>query len=166
MRYFNNSCALPWRCPRFPSRPMAEVQRSVIVPYSAQEMYQLVDQVKRYPEFMPWCGGASETPIDGNRSHATIVIDYHHIRQSFTTENTKQPPELIEMELRHGPFRRLDGHWRFVPLGEQACKVEFRLHYEFSHKLLEKLVGPVFHRIANSFVDAFTRRAEQIYGKR
>lgn len=145
---------------------MAEVQRSVIVPYSAREMYELVDRVELYPEFMPWCGGASETPIDGNRTHATIDIDYHHIRQSFTTENTKRPPELIEMELRHGPFKRLDGHWRFISLGDNACKVEFRLHYEFSHKLLEKLVGSVFHRIAQSFVEAFTRRAEQVYGRR
>ena len=145
---------------------MAEVQRSVIVPYSAQQMYELVDQVDLYPQFMPWCGGASETPLDEGRSHASITIDFHHIRQSFTTENVKRAPESIEMTLEHGPFRQLDGHWRFLALAPDACRVDFRLHYEFAHRMLEKVVGPVFHRIANSFVDAFIRRAEQVYGPR
>jgi ribosome-associated toxin RatA of RatAB toxin-antitoxin module len=145
---------------------MAEVQRSVIVPYSAEQMYELVDRVELYPQFMPWCGGASETPVEEGRSRASITIDFHHIRQSFTTDNVKRAPELIEVTLHDGPFRHLDGHWRFLPLATDACKVDFRLQYQFAHKMLEKVVGPVFHRIANSFVDAFIRRAEQVYGRR
>lgn len=145
---------------------MADVQKSVLVQYSAQQMYDLVEQVTVYPEFLPWCAGAAETRIDERTTHATLNIDYHHVRQSFTTENVKIPHQLIDITLERGPFKRLDGHWRFIPLGESACKIEFRLHYEFSQKLLEKLVGPVFHIIANSFVEAFIKRAEQLYGKR
>lgn len=144
---------------------MRVVEKTVLVNYSASQMFALVDGIHEYPSYLPWCGGASVTQVDEHTSHATIVIDYHHIRQSFTTENTRRRPELIEITLKDGPFRHLDGSWRFIPLAADACKIEFRLHYEFSHKLLEKLVGPVFHYVANTFVDAFIKRAEQVYGE-
>jgi ribosome-associated toxin RatA of RatAB toxin-antitoxin module len=128
-------------------------------------MFALVDAVEDYPKFLPWCGGSSVNPQDDRVTHATVMIDYHHVKHSFTTENTRQVAELIEMKLLDGPFEHLDGRWRFVSLSEDACKVEFRLHYTFSHKILEKLVGPVFFIIANSFVDAFVQRAEQVYGE-
>ena len=144
---------------------MAEIEKTAIVEFSAEQMFQLVDRVERYPEFLPWCGGASVDPQDEKITHATININYHHVKHSFTTENTRQPPDLIEMTLLDGPFEHLDGHWRFIPLSESACKIEFRLHYTFSHKLLEKFVGPVFYIIANSFVEAFIERAEALYGK-
>ncbi|MBI2311710.1 MAG: type II toxin-antitoxin system RatA family toxin [Betaproteobacteria bacterium] len=144
---------------------MAIVEKSVLVNYSASQMFALVDGIAEYPSYLPWCGGTSVEPVDEHTSHATIVIDYHHIKQSFTTENTREPPELIEITLKDGPFRHLDGSWRFIPLAADACKIEFRLHYEFSHKVLEKLVGPVFHYIANTFVEAFIKRAEQVYGE-
>jgi ribosome-associated toxin RatA of RatAB toxin-antitoxin module len=143
---------------------MAEVQKSVLVGYPAGRMFELVDRIEDYPRFLPWCGGTSVEHLDEHRSHATVMIDYHHVKTSFTTENTRQAPELIEMTLVNGPFQHLDGHWRFIALADDACKIEFRLHYEFSHKVLEKLVAPVFHMIANGFVDAFIRRAEQVYG--
>jgi ribosome-associated toxin RatA of RatAB toxin-antitoxin module len=142
---------------------MAEIEKTAIVEFSAEQMFQLVDRVERYPEFLPWCGGASVEPQDEKITHATIRINYHHVKHSFTTENTRQPPDLIEMTLLDGPFEHLDGHWRFIPLSESACKIEFRLHYTFSHKLLEKFVGPVFYIIANSFVEAFIERAESLY---
>lgn len=142
---------------------MAIVEKSVLVPHSAEQMFNLVDRVEEYPGFLPWCGGASVTSLEGSTVHATVHIDYHHIKQHFTTENRRTAPTKIEMTLQDGPFRHLDGSWTFMPLGETACKIEFRLHYEFSSKLLEKLVGPVFHYIANSFVDAFIHRAEKIY---
>lgn len=142
---------------------MAIVEKSVLVPHSAEQMFNLVDRVEEYPDFLPWCGGASVTTREGTTVHATVHIDYHHIRQHFTTENQRTPPTKIEMTLQDGPFRHLDGSWTFIPLGETACKIEFKLHYEFSSKLLEKLVGPVFHYIANSFVDAFIHRADKIY---
>ncbi len=144
---------------------MAEIEKSVLVGYSATQMFHLVDTVENYPDFLPWCAGASMTlQEDEETAHATINIDYHHLKHSFTTRNTRKPPELIKMELLEGPFERLDGHWRFVSLAENACKIEFQLHYTFSNKLLEKLVGPVFYVIANSFVEAFVERAEVIYG--
>ena len=143
---------------------MAEIEKTAIVEFSAEQMFRLVDTVENYPEFLPWCGGASVDPQDEKITHATIKINYHHVKHSFTTENTRQPPDLIEMTLLDGPFEHLDGHWRFIPLSENACKIEFRLHYTFSHKLLEKFVGPVFYIIANSFVEAFVERAEAIYG--
>lgn len=129
-------------------------------------MYALVADVPRYPEFLPWCGGAQVLSQSDAVVHAAISIDFRGIRQKFSTENRLREPELIEMKLLDGPFRELDGSWRFKPLGEQACRIDFRLHYEFSSKILEKLVGPVFHYIANSFVDAFVRRAAQLYGPR
>jgi ribosome-associated toxin RatA of RatAB toxin-antitoxin module len=142
---------------------MASVDKTVLVAHSVEQMFNLVDRVEDYPKFLPWCGGASIAELDGTRVHATVHIDYHHIKQSFTTENNRTPPYQIDIALLDGPFRRLDGCWRFIRLSDSACKIEFRLHYEFSSKLLEKLVGPVFHYIANSFVDAFIYRAEKVY---
>ncbi|MBI3935770.1 MAG: type II toxin-antitoxin system RatA family toxin [Betaproteobacteria bacterium] len=143
---------------------MADIMKSVLVGYSAAQMFELVDAVEKYPEFLPWCGGTRLLHRDQTLTRATILINYHGVKQSFTTENTKEPPRLMEIRLVEGPFRHLDGTWRFLDLGGRGCKIEFRLHYEFSSKLLEKLVGPVFNYIANTFVDAFTRRARQVYG--
>lgn len=142
---------------------MALVEKSVLLPYSAEQMFVLVDNVADYPSFLPWCGGASVEQVGENTVHATVHINYHQIKQSFTTENVRQSPHSIAMTLQDGPFQHLDGHWLFTALSPTACKIEFRLHYEFSSKLLEKLVGPVFHYVANSFVDAFTHRAEKVY---
>jgi ribosome-associated toxin RatA of RatAB toxin-antitoxin module len=142
---------------------MALVEKTVLVAYSAEQMFNLVDGVEQYPQFMPWCGGSSVNELDGATVHATVQINYHHINQSFTTENVRTPPHQIDIALLDGPFKHLDGCWRFIPLSPSACKIEFRLHYEFSNKLLEKMVGPVFHYIANSFVDAFIHRAEKVY---
>jgi len=143
---------------------MADIEKSVLVGYSASQMFALVDAVEAYPDFLLWCGGSSVSHQSETVTHATIMINYHHIKHSFTTENTRHPPELINITLLDGPFQNLDGHWRFIPLAEDACKIEFRLHYTFSHIFLEKLVGPVFFIIANSFVEAFIARAEVVYG--
>jgi ribosome-associated toxin RatA of RatAB toxin-antitoxin module len=145
---------------------MALVEKSVLVPYSAEQMFALVDGVENYPQFLPWCGGSSVTSVDGNTVHATVHIDYHHVKQSFTTENLRQPPHYIDITLKDGPFKHLDGGWRFIPLSESACKIELQLHYEFSHKLLEKVFGPIFHYIANNLVEAFIHRAEKVYAVR
>jgi len=143
---------------------MADIEKSVLIGYSASRMFALVDKVEDYPKFLPWCGGSSVVPQNETVTHATIVIDYYYMNHRFTTENIRKKPELIEMTLLNGPFQNLDGHWRFIPLAENACKIEFRLHYTFAHIFLEKLVGPVFFMIANSFVEAFIQRAEEVYG--
>lgn len=145
---------------------MALVEKTVLIEHSAAQMYALVADVAAYPEFLPWCGRAEILKREGEITRAAITIDFRGIKQRFSTENRAQPPQLIEMNLVDGPFRQLDGSWRFKALGDDACKIEFRLHYEFSSRLLEKIVGPVFHFIASTFVDAFVKRAQQIYGKR
>jgi ribosome-associated toxin RatA of RatAB toxin-antitoxin module len=144
---------------------MALIEKTVLVAHSAAQMFSLVDRVEDYPKFLPWCGGASVTRLEEDTVHATVHIDYHYIKQSFTTQNVRTPPHQIDMTLQDGPFQHLDGKWRFIRLSDAACKIEFSLRYEFSSKLLEKLVGPVFHYIANSFVDAFIQRAEKVYTK-
>jgi ribosome-associated toxin RatA of RatAB toxin-antitoxin module len=145
---------------------MPEITKSALVEYSPEEMFSLVDGVERYPEFLPWCGSSSVSYRDEHTTRATIHINYRGIRQSFTTENAKEPARSMAVKLVEGPFRMLDGTWRFTPLAGRGCKIEFRLHYEFSSWVLEKLVGPVFNYIANTMVDAFVRRAETIYGTR
>lgn len=143
---------------------MAEVKKSVLVGYSPEQMFALVDAVERYPEFLPWCSGAAVSHRDAATTRATIRISFRGVKQSFTTENAKDPPRTMSMKLVEGPFRVLDGHWNFIALGGAGCKVEFRLHYEFSNRILEKLIGPVFSHIANTLVEAFVRRAQQLYG--
>lgn len=142
---------------------MASVSRSALVHFSAEQMFELVDGVEQYPEFLPWCGATTVGHRDSSVTHATIHIRYRGIRQSFSTENRKQFPQLMNMHLVEGPFRVLEGEWRFTQLGANGCKVDFRLQYEFSSVLLEKVVGPVFGYIAGSMVDAFLKRANQLY---
>ncbi len=144
---------------------MALVEKSVLVGYSARQMFDLVDQIEHYAQFLPWCGGTAVHSREDGSVIATIHIDFHHLKQSFTTENIRQAPNSIQMRLREGPFQQLDGLWRFTELTQEASKVELRLHYEFSNKLIENLVNPVFSLIAGSLVDAFVERAERMYGE-
>jgi ribosome-associated toxin RatA of RatAB toxin-antitoxin module len=122
-----------------------------------------VDRVEDYPQFLPWCSADSVVRRDEKVTTATLNINYHHLKHSFSTENTKNAPHLIEIKLVNGPFRHLDGSWRFIGLGDKGCKIEFRLHYEFSSKLLEKLLNGPFQHVADSFVGGFIKRAEQVY---
>ncbi len=126
-------------------------------------MFALVDAVEKYPEFLPWCGGTELIFRDALLTRATIRINYHGIRQSFSTENAKREPHLIQIKLIEGPFRTLEGSWRFTDLGG-GCKIELSLRYEFASRMLDKLLGPVFGYIANNLVDAFVKRAHSIYG--
>ncbi len=142
---------------------MPEVNKSVLVGYAPEQMFSLVDAVESYPEFLPWCGGARVSYRDEQKTRATIQIHYRGVKQSFTTENVKQPGRSIWIKLVEGPFKTLDGTWNFMPLADHGCKVELRLHYEFSSRILEKLVGPVFSYIANTLIEAFVRRAENVY---
>ena len=141
------------------------VKKSVLVPYSATQMYELVDRVEDYPKFLPWCAGAQVLDSRPGGKTARLDIDYHGVRAHFTTDNVNTPGELIVVTLKDGPFRRLHGEWRFRRLREDACKVAFDLNYEFSSTLLDKVIGPVFSHIANTFIDAFVKRAEVVYGE-
>lgn len=143
---------------------MAVVEKSVLIERTASQMFELVDRVEDYPKFLPWCGGTELLERTDNKTAARIHINYHGLKAHFATENAKEAPHWMSIQLREGPFRSMGGGWRFMPLGDTACKIEFRLHYEFSSKILEKALGPVFHHIANTFVESFVKRAQQIYG--
>lgn len=142
---------------------MAQVRKTVIIQHSAASMYMLVDDVLKYPEFLPWCGGVDLIQQDETTTIATLHIDYHGLKQSFTTENRKAYPATMDIQLKDGPFKHLDGAWHFTALNEEACKVEFTLNYEFANAFLEKIISPVFSHIANTFVDGFVVRADKIY---
>ena len=142
---------------------MPDVSKTVLVPYSAQQMYDLVVNCEDYPAFLPWCAGGRILEQKGERVSAELKIDFKGIKQSFSTENINVEGRRIDMTLKDGPFQSLQGHWLFTPLAEDACRVDFRLEYHFSSGLLEKVVGPVFAHITSTFVDAFVKRAEAIY---
>jgi ribosome-associated toxin RatA of RatAB toxin-antitoxin module len=145
---------------------MTEVNHSVLVEYRPEQMFSLVDAVEDYPKFLPWCGGVRLIYRNQDTTLATILINYHGIRQSFTTENDKRAPAEMRIRLVEGPFRALDGSWRFSDLAGRGCKIEFRLRYEFAGRLLDRLIGPVFQHIASTLVDAFVKRAEEVYGNK
>ena len=145
---------------------MKTVHKSVLIWYSPQEMYALVTAVGDYPKFLPWCDHASVLATDEAGMTAEVGIAFSGIRQTFTTRNDHTEGRKVAMRLVNGPFSRLDGQWDFVPLGDgtqRACRVEFNLNYGFDNATLARLVGPVFDRIAGSLVDAFVKRAEQVY---
>jgi ribosome-associated toxin RatA of RatAB toxin-antitoxin module len=142
---------------------MASVQKSVLVPYGAEQMFELVERVEDYPQFLPWCSGATILERTPEETLACLDLDYRGVRAQFTTANRGERPERIVIALRSGPFRHLDGTWHFTALGG-GSKVELALRYEFATAVLERLIGPVFGRIAHTFVDAFVRRAEEVYG--
>jgi ribosome-associated toxin RatA of RatAB toxin-antitoxin module len=143
---------------------MAVVEKSVLIERTPAQMFDLVDLVEDYPKFLPWCGGSELHERSDILTVATIHINFQGIKAHFSTSNDKQKPLWMSIKLRDGPFRMMDGGWRFIALGDTACKVEFRLHYEFSSKLLEKALGPIFSRIVNTFVESFVKRADQVYG--
>jgi ribosome-associated toxin RatA of RatAB toxin-antitoxin module len=143
---------------------MHRIERSVLVPYSAERMFRLVEQVDDYPEFLPWCPAAHARTAPDGSVEATIQIAYMGVRSRFTTRNVSYRPTEIRLTLVDGPFRSLTGQWLFLELPEQACKVSLQLQYEFAAGLLGRLIAPVFESIAGSLIDAFARRAEALYG--
>jgi ribosome-associated toxin RatA of RatAB toxin-antitoxin module len=143
---------------------MALVEKTVLIEQSAARMFALVDRCEDYPQFLPWCSQTKVKFRDEHQTVATLHINYHSVKSSFTTQNDKVFPLSMKIHLVDGPFRHLEGAWVFKALAEDACKIDFQLHYEFSSKLFEKVIGPVFNHIASTFVDAFVRRAAQVYG--
>ena len=135
----------------------------MLIEQSAPRMFELVDRVEEYPRFLPWCARTELIQRTDAITVARIHINYHGIATDFSTENDKVFPRRMLIKLLDGPFHHLEGTWDFTPLGDTACKIQFALRYEFAHKLLEKAFGPVFHHIANTFVDSFVRRAEQAH---
>jgi ribosome-associated toxin RatA of RatAB toxin-antitoxin module len=144
---------------------MSIVGRSALVNHSAQRMFALVSEIESYPAFLPWCDRARVSERGPGRTVATLRINFRGLREEFTTENRYQADQSIDIKLVSGPFRSLEGGWRFTALSDKACKVELNLRYEFANRILARLVGAVFDEIANSLVDAFARRADQQFGR-
>ena len=143
---------------------MTVVNRSALVGHSAQKMYALVADVESYPQFLPWCDRAFVSVNEPGRTVATLHINVRGLKKEFTTENFNRADARIDMKLVSGPFRSLEGSWVFNALSENACKVELTLRYQIASALLEKIAGPAFHDIADTFVDAFVRRADEKFG--
>jgi len=145
---------------------MPTINRSALVPYTPREMFALVDDVGAYPQFLPWCKNARVLSRDADEVRASLVLARGGFEKSFTTCNRLQKNKMIEMRLVEGPFRHLDGFWRFDPIGGQGCKVSLDLDFEFSNKIVGMAFGPVFNQIANTLVDSFCKRAVDVFGKR
>jgi ribosome-associated toxin RatA of RatAB toxin-antitoxin module len=144
---------------------MVVVDRSALVEHSAAQMYALVEDIESYPRFLPWCSSVEIASREPGRTVATLHVLYHGIRQNFTTDNRNVPGRSIDIRLVSGPFRHLLGAWRFEPLAAEASKVSLHMEYQLSNALLSKMMGPVFGHIANTFVDAFVRRAQALQPK-
>lgn len=150
---------------------MKHVRKSVLLWYSPREMYDLVTAIDSYPQFLPWCDRAELLHTHDDGVTARLGLAYMGVRHRFTTRNVQRAPESVTVQLVDGPFSLLDGTWLFKPLGrpgseQPACKIEFDLRYAFASQALETVVSPVFDHVANTLVDLFVRRAEDVYGQR
>lgn len=140
-----------------------QIDKTALVMHSAERMFHLVNDIARYPEFLPWCAGAEIHDRNEEQITASLDVAKGGIRHRLTTRNQLYHPETIEMSLVDGPFRDLTGRWHFRPLDDNACKVILTLEFEFSGSLSRMTFGPVFSQAANTMVDAFCRRADMVY---
>lgn len=146
---------------------MKTIQKSVLLMHSAHQMFALVTDVQHYPQFLPWCDQSEVLEHDDSTMVAKVGMSIGGLHQSFTTRNLHVADRQVLMSLVDGPFSHLNGQWDFTPLGdgsEPACKVSFQLTYGFSSTTLARLVGPVFDKMAGSLVEAFVKRADEVYG--
>jgi ribosome-associated toxin RatA of RatAB toxin-antitoxin module len=141
---------------------MKRITRSAIVECDAMNFYLMVEAIESYPEFLPWCAAAEMRERAPGRSVATLTLAVKGLRHALTTENTHVPGQSIDMRLVEGPFKHFAAAWRFTPLGESACKAEYSMEYEFSNRVVAAVLEPVFRRIADSTVDAFTKRIPHV----
>ena len=143
---------------------MQMVERSALVGYSAAQMYALVNDVDRYPEFLPWCTGAEVRESAASEQLATVRLAVGVLKAEFTTRNALTPDAEIRMQLVQGPFKDLKGLWRFTQLGVQGSKVSFHVEFEFSNRLTAGAFNAMFEKLCGGIVEAFAARARQIYG--
>ncbi|MGF1749822.1 MULTISPECIES: SRPBCC family protein [Vibrio] len=142
---------------------MQHVTRSALVMFSADQMFNLVNDVASYPDFLPGCSGSRVIESSGMAMVASVDVSKAGISKTFTTANTLVQGREILMELVDGPFKMLKGVWSFIPLDEQACKVELKLEFEFSSKMIELAFGKIFHDVTSNMVNSFTKRAKEVY---
>lgn len=145
---------------------MTAIHRSALVPYSAQEMFDLVADIPAYPVFLPWCGGARVLSRENDAVIAAIDIAYSGIHKTFTTRNLLQNGKMMEIRLLDGPFSFLQGFWNFTALDQRSSKISLDLEFEVANKLVSVVLTPMFSSVANQLVDSFHRRARALYGER
>lgn len=143
---------------------MAIIRKDAWVPYTSAQMFELVDKVEDYPYFLPWCQETTIYSRGDKEVKARIVVAKGAIRHSFSTVNHLQKPKVIDVHLLEGPFRRLEGSWRFETAERGGCNIHFHLEFEFSNKLINLTAGPILQKAAGSFIEAFCQRAKEIYG--
>lgn len=144
---------------------MRTVNKSALVPYPAVDMFTLVNDVERYPEFLPWCRSARILSKESSGMRASLELARGGFHKTFTTENRLEPGKAITITLVDGPFRHLEGRWQFRDLDHEGSKVSLDMEFEFAGRLLDLMAGPVFHEICNSLVDAFIRRAADLHAR-
>jgi len=142
---------------------MKHVSRSALMPFTSMQMFDVVNDVARYQEFLPWCSASDILSKDAGVMLARLTIAKGGVSQQFTTRNTFTEPDAIDLHLVDGPFSTLDGRWRFQALGVDGCKIEMSLRFEMNSRILGAMLGKVFEQAADTLVDAFCRRAEQLY---
>lgn len=142
---------------------MQLVERSALVSYTAAQMFALVNDVARYPEFLPWCIAARVEDVSAAERVATLKVARGVLRTEFTTRNSLRPGEQIRMKLLHGPFRDLTGEWRFEPIGTRGSRVYFRVEFEFKNHLTATAFNAIFEALCGTIVEAFVLRAQAMY---
>lgn len=145
---------------------MKKISRTALLSYSAEQMYQIVNDVAQYPSFLPWCGGVELLSESATELRASITIAKLGLRKTFSTQNHLVPAQRIEMKLIEGPFSFLQGEWVFKALDEDACKISFEIEFEVSNGLVNGLLSGVFEQVASTLVDSFVQRANQLHGER
>ena len=143
---------------------MPTISRSALVMYSVEQMYQLINDVLAYPQFLPDCSDSKIISHDGDTITAALLVSKGGLKKWFTTKNSLTPNENITLRLVDGPFKQLIGNWQLTPLSEEACKISLQLDYEFSSRVFDLAFGRVFNNMVNNMVQAFTQRAKAIYG--
>lgn len=142
---------------------MTEIERSALMPYPARVMYDIVNDVEHYPEFLPWCGATRIEHQDEHSMVAAILMRAAGLNHWFKTGNSMVPGERIDISLLEGPFSKLDGSWRFTPINSDGCKIELVLNFEIKHNLARAIIAPAFSRIANTLVESFCNRARDLH---
>ena len=145
---------------------MTRINRYKVVPYTSAEMYQLVNDIQAYPEFLPWCQSTNIIKSGSHELMADISMSIGRLSQSFTTENSMQPDQSISMRLVKGPFKKLSGQWQFTEQSDISCEVALDMEFEFKNRLIKHAMGKAFNRILDTLVDAFSQRAVEVYGER
>jgi ribosome-associated toxin RatA of RatAB toxin-antitoxin module len=145
---------------------MTTITRNSLVMYTPEQMYDLVNDIAAYPSFLPWCRDSKIISANDQVVCATLDLAKGGIHHVFSTRNKLTHGKAIDIELIDGPFQHLEGHWQFAMIGDnQGCRVQLDMDFEFSNRLVSMALGPVFTQISGSLVDAFCKRANEIYGK-